>query len=467
MPPLAPSVYPGGAPRPVRGYSPLLMAPLRSLGILVVAVAAAWHLLTLLSPAWMSATRASRGRDFASYYYAARVAAEGGDPYDKQALAKAAREDGSSRGVHPFLYAPPFLLLVSWTPAVGVETAYRIWFWLHELASLLAVLVLWRWWRPLGPHLPVLLAVVFALMTAIPNNHAMGQANFAGLALALAGLWQTDERRPWLGGALMGAACMLKMSPALWVFWWIARREYRAVAGAVLAGLVLSLLTLPLAGLTVQLGFYTDILPTFGSGDYNGLSVPIGLFGNHSIPNLIDALLPGEGGTLAPAARAISGILALALLGSLTVLFADPPAHSSEPRADQLQRAAQAACIGVLILLVPVYTYEHHLVFALPAAVIALHAAIVGRLERRWLVPVALCVGVLLFDLRGLRGLAQSLPRTLDAVAAILRELKFAALVGLLAATAVVGARAPVRQAHRPRQDDGDAPAAPHPAVGG
>ena len=37
-------------------------------------------------------------------------------------------------------------------------------------------------------------------------------------------------------------------------------------------------------------------------------------------------------------------------------------------------RAAQAACYGVLLLLIPVYTYEHHLVFAIPAMVLALHA---------------------------------------------------------------------------------------------
>ena len=98
----------------------------------------------------------------------------------------------------------------------------------------------------------------------------MGQANFPGLLLALAGLWQAEKDREWLGGALMGAACMLKMSPALWVVWWLARQRWRAAAGAVLCGAALSLLVLPLAGPSVQLRFYTEILPTFGSGDYNG-----------------------------------------------------------------------------------------------------------------------------------------------------------------------------------------------------
>ena len=139
-------------------------------------------------------------------------------------------------------------------------------------------------------------------------------------------------------------------------------------------------------------------------------------------------------GTLSRAGRGVSGILALGLLGALTTLF-------SAPGGDDLQRAAQAACIGVLILLVPVYTYEHHLVFAIPAAVVALVGVAQGRLGRGWSVTVALSVAVLLFDLRTLKALATALPDALGWLSGTLRELKFLALIGLLAATALLGTR--------------------------
>ena len=95
----------------------------RQLGILVLALAGAWHVLAVLSPAWVSAAREDRGRDFASYYYAVQVAAHGADPYDKRALSDAAREDGTRRGVHPFLYAPPFLLTMAWLLGTAVMSA--------------------------------------------------------------------------------------------------------------------------------------------------------------------------------------------------------------------------------------------------------------------------------------------------------------------------------------------------------
>ena len=404
----------------------------RSLGLLILVAAAVWHGLAVLSPAWMSATKENRARDFASYYYAVQVAAEGGDPYHTPSLGSAARNDRSRSSVHPYLYAPPFLLTMTWALPLDLRSAYHVWFWLHELAALLTGLVIWRWWRPLGNDTWLWFVGLLAVMTAVPNNHAMGQANFPGLALALAGLWQTDRGRPTLGGICMGVACMLKMSPALWVVWWLARQQWRAAFTAVATGIALSILTLPLASLSVQWRFYTEVLPTFGSGDYNGLSVPIGLFGNHSLPNLINQGFPGEDGVLSVTGRAISTVFALGSLGVLSTLFSDPASSG-------FARAAQAACIGVLILLVPVYTYEHHLVFALPAAAIAAVGWWRGKLALAWGPPIVLAVVLLLFDLQAIRALARGVSRAGTLTFFLFQEAKFMSLLVLLAATATLG----------------------------
>jgi alpha-1,2-mannosyltransferase len=406
---------------------------LRRLGAWLLVATAIWHLLAVLSPAWVLSFDHDKGRDFASYYYAVKVGAEGGDPYNRVHLNQAARLDGVREGVHPFLYAPPFLLALSWVKAFDLGEAFHIWFWLHELCALAAAFVLWRWWRPLSPVVGWVIVALFALMTAIPNNHAMGQANFPGLFLALLGLWQTERGRPVVGGALMGLACMLKMSPALFVVWWLIRKQWTAVAAAVGAGVVLSLMALPFAGPSVQWRFYTQILPTFSSGEYNGLAVSIQLFGNHSVPNLLDAWLPSPTDALSPAARAVSALFSLGSLAALAWAF-------WEGRPDALARAAQSSAFGVLLLLIPVYTYEHHLVFALPAATIAIVGACTGRLDPRWVVPVGLCVGLLLFDLQTLKGMAEG---TNIVLAAILREVKFVALLGLLAACVFLGRSPP------------------------
>ncbi|MEQ1501911.1 MAG: glycosyltransferase family 87 protein [Myxococcota bacterium] len=420
------------------------MAPgARSFGILIAACAIAWHVLSVLSPAWVVTGDQQQARDFASYFYAVRVARDGGDPYDRAQLNLASKTDGTRRGVHPFLYAPPFLLGMSWVLGFDLAGAFHLWFWLDELLAIASGIVLWRWWRGLDEEgaLPVgwVIVVVMSLMTAIPNNHAMGQANFPGLVLALAGLWQTDRGKPQLGGALMGAACMMKMSPALFLVYWAIRREWTAIGAAILAGVALSVLSLPFAGPVVQWGFYTHVLPTFSSGDYNGLAVPIELFGNHSLPNVLDAILPSPSDTLSVGAQLLSGMVSVGALVALAAWFRTPP---DAPAPDAFTRAAQSSCFGVLLLLIPVYTYEHHLVFAIPAAVLAITAVSTGRLSPAWAVPVGLCVTILVFDLQVLKAMAEAIPPGLSVLAAVVREAKFAALLGLLAATERVGHQA-------------------------
>ena len=65
---------------------------MKSRPLLVAACAGllGWHLLDILANGWVIAVNSPHGRDFASYYYAAVVAYDGGDPYDTAALGAAA-----------------------------------------------------------------------------------------------------------------------------------------------------------------------------------------------------------------------------------------------------------------------------------------------------------------------------------------------------------------------------------------
>jgi hypothetical protein len=411
------------------------MSAPRQLGTIALIAAVLHHLLVVLSPAWLETRTNEQGRDFASYYYAIRVAADGGDPYDTKQLSATARKDGSRRGVHPFLYAPPFLLSMAWAPGFDLGTAYHRWFWLHELCLVAAVMVLAGWTQRLGDEAPWVLAVLVATMTAIPNNHVMGQANFPGLALAIGGIWATDRGRPWLGGALLGTACMLKMAPALLVLWWILRKEHQAVVASVVTAVVLSVLTLPYASVDVQLGFYRDVLPTFSSGGYNGLAVPIGMYGNHSLPNVFHQWFPSGRGTLSSAARL------LALLGNLSLLVGLAVAFRKE-NPDPLQRLGQVGAVSVVMLLFPVYTYEHHLVWTLPASLAAVMGVLRGRLPGPWAVLVGVGIALVAFELAALKRFAE-VPGTAEWMVAVIRESKTVGLLALLAATVRMGAVTP------------------------
>jgi alpha-1,2-mannosyltransferase len=409
----------------------------------VTVIAVAWHVLATLAPAWVQVgAKPSRGRDFASYYYAVRVAAEGGDPYVRGELGGAARAEGARLGVHPFLYPPPFLLLMVWAIPLDLITAYRTWFWLDELWAVAAVLALWRWWRPMGPYVGATLAVAIAAFTAVPANHVMGQANFPGLALAMVGLWQADKGRWHLGGLLMGAACMVKMSPALFVGWWLLHGKWKSALAACVAALLLSIAALPILDVEGQLAFYTRVLPTFGSGDYNGLTVPISMFGNHSIPNLWNQVLPGVGRTLSASGQTLSTVSTLVMLGVLGARF-----RRQSP--DLLARANQIGAISIALLLVPVYTYEHHCVWAIPAVVAAVMAVLEGRLDVRWAAPLGIAIVVWSFEILDLRRIYVTIA-FIKPLAWLVQEAKFGALFTLLVATTVAGGRYDAPASGRP-----------------
>ena len=407
------------------------------LATVAIAACLAWHFLAILAPAWVTVVaRPSFGRDFKSYYYAMDVAWAGGDPWDKKALAASAREDEVPGGTHPFLYPPPFLLVMLWSVPLDLHDAYRTWFWLDEMWLALAVLALWRWWRPLGASVAVSLAIAVAVFTAIPANHVMGQANYPGLALALLGLWAAARDWKVLGGVFIGAACMVKMSPALFVAWWILKGNWRAAFAACATAVALSIAVLPIVSLEHQLGFYTRVLPTFGSGTYNGLALQdgIAMFGNHSIPNIYHQLFYEQARELSTPARVLSSATALGLIGSLGFLF-------RRRDEDDLQRACQVGAIGVAMLLVPVYTYEHHAVWAIPAIVASLVALAHGRLGPGWGVLLGLAMACWATDISDMKSLSRGARAVSPVLGYSIQELKFLSLLVFLAATAWVGSR--------------------------
>lgn len=368
----------------------------RGLVALIVAAAIGWHSLSVVYPAWSEAQLEEGGNDFGSYYYATRVAFLDGDPWSKSALNRLSRVENEGRGVHPFLYPPPFLLINSWIGGFSLHLGYRIWFWFDEALAVVTAGLLWASQRRISPVAGPAVAVGFALLTALPNNHVMGQANLLPLAFVLAGFWAEDEDRPFLAGLLVGTAAMLKMSPALLVFLWLFQRNWRAVGGAAAAVTGLTLATLPLVDAGHQLRFYTQVLPTFSSGAYNGLIIPIDLFGNHSVPNLVNHWFPGDDNGMSPVGGALSGALAVGFLA--LILWT----HRS-PSDDPLERSLARSAVAVLGLMVPVYTYEHHLVFALPALVALFLAVERGRLTAGPAAVVGVAATLLWCDLDTVR----------------------------------------------------------------
>lgn len=383
----------------------------------------AWVLLAVglllhavgLAQGWSRVVSAPHARDFASYHYAVHAAVDGQDPYLKANLGRLAREEGTRKSVHPYFYPPPFLLGMLWVLPLELEQAYRAWFWLDSLFLLAVCLALVRWRPTTGTMLG--LAAVLGGLSAIPNNHVMGQANLPVLALMVWGALLNQRGRPWLGGGLVGVACMLKMSPALLVAWWLLRRDWRPVAAACGVAVLLSLAALPL-GVGVTERFYLEVLPGFGSGDYNGLTVPVTLFGNHSIPNLYAQLWPAAHGVSSQAQLAGS-LTSLGLLGLMVWLL----------KPD----LAGLGALCVVMIITPVYAYEHHVTAAMVAVVAASDALYERRLHLGWLLLLLPAFAVMCWPIEHWKSLGEGIW--------LAQEAKFFALVAFGAACVVASRR--------------------------
>ncbi|MBK9369501.1 MAG: DUF2029 domain-containing protein [Deltaproteobacteria bacterium] len=394
-----------------------------------LALATALHVRGLVTEDWPVVKRERHARDFASYHYAVHAAAAGDDPYDAAILGELAQAEGTRKSVHPYFYPPPFLLTMLWALPLTLSEAYRLWFWADSAFFVGAVVAALRLIGP-SPAAIWALAGLLLAFTPLRNNHLMGQANLPVLALMTAGLAAAEgpRRREVLGGALVGVAAMMKMSPGLLVAWWLARGRWRAAIVACVTAVLLTVLTLPLLGPALQLHFYRDVLPGFGSGDYHGLKVPLTLFGNHSLPNLWAQVFPAKDG-LSSAARLASSVTNLGLVAAGFAALRAPK--------DGLAVANAVGALSCLMVVVPAYAYEHHLTFLVPAVLASAAALGAGRLPRLAWGPWLLAFVLLCAPLTALKDQAGE---SGEITAFLLQELKTFAVL-LLGALCGIAAR--------------------------
>ena len=337
----------------------------------ILPIAIVLYMVLQVYPSWINVSSSKSGRDFASFYYAQKVSWKGESPYESKRLSKLSRKEKTRNSVHPFFYPPPSLLLFGWVQFFSLPTAYLISFFINHLAVVGLYFILRNWLKIAS----IPLALLFALCTPIGDCITMGQINVVILLLIS---WGLQKQR----GSFLAGAAMVKMSPALLLWPSIIWRKWHFVGTTIAFALIFSIFFLPIMGFEEQKSFYTDVLPQFSSGQYSGLKVPIHLSSNHSIPEFCAQWFPAEKGRRISieaqrAASVVNGVLFLML--SLISL-----------KTKKEQRMLGA--FVVLMVLVPIYTYEHHLVFLL------LPAAILLKIQREHnRIFTALSYGVLFF----------------------------------------------------------------------
>lgn len=202
----------------------------------------------------VTAHRAESGsNDFDTFYEAGRAVLTGEGLYYKGEF----YDQGSKTG--PFLYPPfaaLFFALYAWLPL-----APAAFLWCLSLILCFSTCFLWTL-----THLNFMLnrmkelwlacgwidRVIFIVFPAalLLDNLTMAQFNLVVLAFSLAALvlWRFKAR--FSAGMVLAAAILMKATPALFLFYFIAKRQWRVLIG-VFTGLLLGTLILP----TLVFGF--------------------------------------------------------------------------------------------------------------------------------------------------------------------------------------------------------------------
>jgi len=318
--------------------------------------------------------------DFPSFYGAVRLAAAGQSPYGPHALDAFAA--GLGRPVFPFIYPPlgllPFVPLawLSYEPAAMLmlvlsHAAVLVFLWYFCVRSTDGAV------DARGGRAALLASLMVAYVVAfdpLAVNFQAGQTNaliLFSLAMALHAL---ERRQAAIAGAALALACLFKIYFLLFIPFLILKRQSRAIvwlAGILAAAFVVTTVLWPVS---LWGHWLREVLPFGGYGRYPPGLFPPGRAANQSVNGFIARMLAGDpelrlrpilplAGAAAPLAYAVCGAL---IAGGLAAV------HRSTQRFGDSRLAVEFSLLLMIVFLVTPFSWEHYLVFLLPAAIIVL-----------------------------------------------------------------------------------------------
>lgn len=350
---------------------------MRAPGLALFVTAAALSLIAVIDLVMQGNLRI----DFKSFYFASVAAREGGDIYDVERLNElAGRLPGSAPEGHvwPYIYPPLLAYALAPLSLLRLEHAQLIWALLSVTALGVALAASIQGFALPSPaaaesgaerRASLLRAVALAalLVFALPlrSNIAHGQVNLLVLALLVLSVRAHLSGKDVASGALLALAALIKVTPALFVVLFLARRRYKAALAFAAAAALLAAATLPFGALPAWRTFI-ERLPEMSYGAHiPGLFEPAVVW-NFSPAGLLSRWLPDQ--------RALIKTLCIGTTAALLVLaarLARRPQPSSGDATDTANDEASAVALffPILVLASPL-AYVHHVIYVAPAAAV-------------------------------------------------------------------------------------------------
>ncbi len=323
--------------------------------------------------------------DFPSYYYASWVTfIAGKSPYGLDTFRIFSEVHG--QWVSPYVYPPPSLLAfwpLAYMSLTKARTAFLV---LSHICFLGSVWLMLTKLMPLSPHrrlreITLIVCLIYLLcFDPVYASLAIGQVNLIALffiCLTLVAIRKVAL--PWQVALPLSIAIVLKTYPVLLILPLLLRKQFRIVAltcAFFAAFSAISLLVLP-AG--TWNSWFTTVLP---QGGYASDLVDAGYIWNQSMNGFITRLLRGTNLTEALfvypfLARPVATVIALIALG-VTAFFS----YALAKRSDYERYKDDEMCAYLLVIfIVAPLSWDHHLVYILPAIVVVIDRLVCGSIR--------------------------------------------------------------------------------------
>ncbi len=178
--------------------------------------------------------------DFRAYYVAGKALRAGANPYDQATLKETIHKElPGKQGLVGFANPPPILPLLYLLAGLPLVAAQVVWAWLQLLLVLGGTLLLLRAINVgLGSPVGVLIVAVYWLSDPVYNLFRWGQID--GFRVGLLGLavYLLSRQAAAAAGVAIGLAALVKVYPALYLWVFLLRREWKALTAGLLTILV-------------------------------------------------------------------------------------------------------------------------------------------------------------------------------------------------------------------------------------
>ena len=338
------------------------------------------------------------GIDFPSYYHAAKFAfVYGISPYGTKAFDWIPGFMGDK--VQPYIYPPPSLLAFWPLTFLSLENARAAFLVVSHLCYLGSIWLMLAAMTRLPREerlreITLALSLVYLLcFDPVLATLGVGQINLIALFFICLALAALRRRSPaWRIALPLSVAILMKTYPVLLLPVLIFRRQFRAVWLTCLffgAFTALAVFVLPD---NVWISWFRDALPV---GGYANDRVHAGFAFNQSINAFVMRLLSENYFSKAPLfypllAKPVATILALTVAG-VTLFSSFRLSRLSDHKSSEDDEIA--AFLLMIYLIAPI-SWDHHLVYILPAAVLAISLIVSGSVPGKTaaVVAVALCL---------------------------------------------------------------------------